>query len=316
MSKSTKKPAGKKAAAKEPRKTAVVKPVKDASVLQGPMAGLVKLNKRLAIAYIVQALVLIILAAAKSFPVTVHFLGVDSFASAVNGGANGTVYAPASHQLFALPLVQVLALSLTVSAAFHGLSAAWGSNLYASFVRQGVNPLRWMENAFSASLLPVAIGLVAGVQDIAAILMLFALGFIAHIMGWQMESDRAAGGAGAQLNKRRSFIAMAVAAGAAWLALGYYLLGAGLFGNGVAVYTALAYGFGLAGVLLYGALVHQYCFGDTPGGGVVAKLQPVLPTRWSQKLQDYARLERWCMMLSFCIKTLVVWQLFAGALRP
>lgn len=243
------------------------------------------LNKWMSIAYLVQLAAIIILASGEMFSVTASFLGVDSLASDSN---KSTVYAPASQHLFDLSLAQVLALSLGISAAFHAIVANLLRPVYEAMLAEKENPYRWMENAFSFSLLPVAIGLVVGVRDIASMLMIFVLGFAAHILGWQFEHHLAGK---REQDARRVFALMAVAALTAWLVVGGYALASVLFGNGLPAYAAAAFAAGLGGVLGTGWVLQQY-------------------KKASGKWGDYLRVEQASIILNYTVKSLVTWLLF------
>jgi len=249
------------------------------------------LNKWLAVLFGVQALTIVLFSANVMFPVVTQFIGVDTFATATAAGK--TVYAVASHRLFSVSLAQLLGMALAISAAFHALMY-YMPQVYQENVKSRQNPLRWLENAFSASLLPLAIGLVVGVRDITALAMMFTLGFLVHVLGWQLEQARAQGD---ETAVRRSFILMIIAGAVVWVGLGLYLLNAMLFGDGLPVFLISSYLVTVAGVLWYGWIIRGYV--QRQG-------------RW----QDYAVVNRSCVLLGFAIKTLLVWQLFAGILRP
>jgi hypothetical protein len=257
----------------------------------GPFAGLHRLNRRLAISYSVQALALLLLSVSGALPVTAQFLGVDALASQANGG---TVYAPASQYLFNLHVAQVLALSLAISGAFHGLYLYRANRLYETALRRRENPYRWLENAFSSSLLLLAIGLLAGLRDIASLGMLFVLGFVSYMLAWQYEQQALARQG---QDARRSFVMLVITALAAWLAVGSYLLYGVLFGDGIPLFLGIAYGTALAGVIWTGWLL-------------------VRLRRAAGRWGDYMYAERMFSLSFFVIKTLLVWQLFAGALQP
>jgi hypothetical protein len=211
-------------------------------------------------------------------------------ATTAKGGE--TVLTPQLRPLFEVPLADIVALALAISAIFLYVQSAYNRQEYEMQLRQRSSAYRWLDGAFSSSLLPVALGMAAGLRDISSLLMLLALGFVAHILGWQFERQLAAG---QTEDAGRSFILMAVCSLAAWLAVGVYLLATLLLDGGVVWSLLVAYGLTLTLVLLYGWLLRQY----RQGRG-----------RWRQ----YVYLETTLTILGFIIKSLLAWQLFAATL--
>jgi hypothetical protein len=253
----------------------------------GAYEQLHRLNKWLAISYGMQALVLVLLAGSKTLSVGISFLGIDSLASQSNGH---TVYTAASQHLFDLSLAQILALSLGISAAFHALVAHLMRPVYESMLAAGENPYRWMENAFSFSLIAVAVGLTVGARDIASLAMIFALSFIAHMLAWQFEHHVIAK---RQTDVRQTFVLFTIANLTAWLVIGGYALASVVLGGGVPAYAAIACGLALASVLATGVMLQLY----KQGRG---------------KWRNYLFTERTFVLLNFASKTLVIWMLFAA----
>lgn len=251
------------------------------------------LNKWLAIAYGTQALALLLFSLRGLFPVTVHFLGVDTLASQATGH---TVYAAATLHLFDMSLPQLLALSLAISAATCGILARWLRAPYAVWVKQGSNPIRWMDGSFSTSLIPVAIGLVVGLSDVTSLLMLFVLGFATHILGLYMEAYNAEHMANGQPAKDyRPFILLCITSAAVWLTLGVAILSSVIFGSGLPTGAWTAYGIGTFCVGAYGFILLQ---GYRRRG------------RWA----NYRTSDLACSLLSFAAKSTIAWLLFWAVL--
>ena len=254
-------------------------------------------NKWLAAAYAVEALAIIIAGTGHTFPVVIHFLGVDTMLSQTAGH---TVNALATRHLFDVPLAQVLALVLAIPAVLHLMLSSYLHNQYNAWMERGMNPIRWLDGAFSASLLPVAIGLAAGFSDITGLLMLFALGFITHLLGMLMElynQPYTTYKADTPAKDTKPFFLMVVAGTAAWLALGLFLGASLIFGAGLPWHAWVSYLTALVFVVLITLLlVRNY--------------------RRQGRWKDYQKTERAFMVLSFAAKSVVAWELFAAVLRP
>lgn len=258
------------------------------------------LNKWLAIAYGVQALALLLVSVGRLSPVTVHFLGVDTLASPAAGH---TVYAAASRHLFDVSLPQLLAFSLTISAVIHGLLARWLRGQYDGWLKQGSNPFRWLDGAFSSSLIPVVIGLVVGLSDVASLAMLFILGFATHILGLYMESYNNESRARKPQDNNvpakdyRPFILMCITGATIWLVLGSAILSAVIFGAGLPPGIWIAYLVGSICAAAYAAVMLQ----NYRQAG-----------RWS----EYRKGNTACAVLGFVAKSSIAWLLFAAVLKP
>lgn len=81
----------------------------------------------------------------------------------------------------------LLVLFLVMSAVAHTLIATVFYDRYRSYIREGINPYRWWEYAFSASTMIVAIAVLSGLGSVGLLLSLFALTALMNLMGLVME---------------------------------------------------------------------------------------------------------------------------------
>lgn len=58
---------------------------------------------------------------------------------------------------------------------------------YAADLKLGINKLRWVEYAISASTMMVAIGMLVGIYDFSSLLMMFSLTAVMNLLGLVME---------------------------------------------------------------------------------------------------------------------------------
>jgi hypothetical protein len=291
---------------KKSQNKSISKPSADAhkSSPKSKPGRLVRLNKWLAIGYGVQAIALLLFSVGRTFPITIHFLGKDTLASQAAGH---TVYASASQHLLDVSLPQILGLSLAISAVFHLIVARWLKAQYTDWLAEGSNPLRWLDGAFSVSLLPVAIGLVAGLSDITSILMLFVLGFATHLLGLYMEAYNQKRANHLLTGKKptgpgpttdyRPFLLLCITGASACIVLGASVLAAVVFGAGLPPGIWLAYVLGVISVIAY----------------LVVMMRTY---RRTGRFADYRYSELASITLSFVAKSGIAWLLFSAVLAP
>jgi hypothetical protein len=238
-------------------------------------------HKRLAIVYIVQAAIMLLLVHG-SLAVSAIILGSPQ-------GTGGQALVPVFHELFQVSIAQLIALWLAISAVFHMLQATQIRGEYEGYLKLGESPYRWLENAITSSLLPLTLGLVAGLRDIGSLIMLFALGFVAQLLGWLYERQLAAR---QQHDAERSYVLMTIASLSSWLVVGLYMLFTALYGSGVRPVVVLAYATSLLLVLAQARILHWRLHGIG---------------RWA----DYLYTERTLIMLNFVAKSLLAWQILS-----
>lgn len=247
-------------------------------------------NKYVALLHAVQGIVILILSATRSFPVTTSFLGVDSLQTQAQGH---TVLATGSQHLFDVNLAYLIAAAFFLAAIAHGLIATKLWALYERDIKKNSNRIRWIEYALSAGVMMVSIGLLVGVQDISVLLMLFGVPVITNLLGWIMEAQNQ----GARKTNWLSYSVGCIAGVLPWIILAIYLIGGGLYGATAAAYVYWIFGTML---VLFGAFAgNMYLYYRKPGN-------------W----KAYAYSERVFMILSLAAKTALAWQVFAGSLHP
>lgn len=263
----------------------------DKTPLKIPFASLRTWNKWLAVAHALQGVLILVLSTTKSFPVTASFLGTDTLQTQAQGHV---VLATGSQHLFDVNLAFLVAAFFFMSAIAHGLMASTGFHkTYERDLQRGINKVRWIEYAFSASTMMVAIGLLVGVQDISTLLMLFGLTAVMNLCGLIMEVHN-------QDAKRVNWLSYTVGsiAGAVpWIVIAIYLIGGGVYGS-----AAPAFVYWIFGTIFI-------CFASF---AVNMYLQYRKVGNWA----NYVYGEKAFMILSLVAKTLLAWQIFAGSLRP
>ncbi len=251
-------------------------------------ADLFRWNKWLAWIYALQGIVLVVLSATRSFPVTTSFLSPNPLV------ADHLSLVNATHHLFDINLTWLIAAIFFVAALIHVAMATKCRTRYEQEVDQGINRMRWAEFAVGGGLTLVVIALLGGVYDISTLGLLFVMNVIAGSLGWGMEFYN-------QGKKEQNWLAHGVSLVAGitpWVVLGLYLFGANVYGTGhVAPFIYWVYG------------SMAVCFA---GQFVTTYLQQSKKGKWV----DYLYGERMFMILWVITYTALAWQIFVGTLQP
>ncbi len=240
-----------------------------------------------------QAMVVLLLSVTKTFPVTVSFLTIDDLKTDVAGKA---VLTPATHQVFELNLAYIVAAFFLLSAIAHLLMATVYRARYEADLRRNRNYLRWFEYTLSASTMLVGIALLAGVYDATSLGMIFMFSAVMNLLGLVMERVNPA--------KPRtvvdwsSYVVGCIAGIVPWLAIGVYIAASSVYGSGNIP------------TFVYWIFVSLFVFFSCFAVNMYLQYKRVGP--W----KDYLYGERVYMILSLVAKSLLAWQVFAGALQP
>jgi Heliorhodopsin len=253
-------------------------------------ASLQQWNKYLAIVHALQGVIILILSASRLFPVTTNYLGADTLQTQAQGHV---VLASGTQQLFDINLAYLVATFFFISAISHGLMATSLRPMYEKDLKKGINKIRWIEYALSAGIMMVAIGLLVGVQDISALLMLFSLTAVMNLLGLVMELWNQ----GARKVNWLSYVIGCKVGLVPWIVVAIYLIGGGVYGAAAPGFVYWIFGSML--VLFAAFPANMY-----------------LQYRKVGKWTNYLYGERAFMLLSLVAKTVLAWQIFAGSLRP
>ena len=248
-------------------------------------------NKWLAVVYAVQGVALLILSTSKTFPLTTNYLTTDALATESSGE---TVFSVATRHLADVNMVHLVAVFLFIAAIAHAVIALWYKQRYEADLKKGVNKARWIEHGLSAGVMLVAIGLLNGVSDLSALLMLFAFNIVMNLLGLAAELY------GNAKNNHNCLVYWAggIAGIVPWIVFAIYLVGANMHGDGAL--PAFLY-------WIYATMLAYFV-----GNAVVVLLRYKKYGKWA----DYLYGERVYMVVGLLAKTALAWQIFAGILRP
>lgn len=247
-------------------------------------------NKWLAIIYAVQGVAILLLSTTKVLPLTASYLTVDELATEAAGSQ---VLALATRTLADINIAYLLAAILFIAALTHGFAAWWCRKFYENDLNRAVNRMRWISGAANASLVLVAVAMLAGVADLSSLLMIVVLTVVANLIGLFVDIYSA----GKSKVGRLVPVTAVIAGLTPWVVTAIYLIGAGLFGGQVPKFVcwiAISL-FVLSGFMIYNAWM-QY------------KKQG----KWASYLYG----ERFCIILSFVAITALAWQVYFGLLKP
>lgn len=194
---------------------------------------------------------------------------------------------------FDLRFSVAIALFLLLAAADHLLMAAprverW----YRTNLARGINPARWAEYSISASLMIVLIAMLPGINNLYALIGLFAVNAAMILFGWLMEltnrPDR-------ETTSWWPFAFGCVAGIVPWIAITIAFTSSQTEGGGV---PGFVYGIFVSLFLLFN------CFA----------LNQWLQYRRRGRFADYLYGEKVYLVLSLVAKSALAWQVYAGTL--
>lgn len=242
------------------------------------LAGLRPYNLVAGCLHLAQATAIVVLAHDFALPVRATYMA----------GPPGPNVASQTVTLFDLSFVWAIVAFFALSALAHFTVSgpAWGS--YQIQLGKNRNPYRWLEYSLSSSIMIVLIAMLAGINDIAALLALVGVNASMIGFGWMQERYESPGsGLG-------PFWIGCIAGIIPWIAIGIYL-----FGPGAAAHPpAFVYW------IFFSLFVFFNCF------AINQWLQYKQIGRWRHYLVG----ERAYVTLSLVAKSLLAWQIFASTL--
>src|SRR5674536_274564 len=128
---------------------------------------------------LIQAIAIIFLSNSFKLPINTYFVQLN---------ATTKLLLPVENTIYQLRVGLLVALFLLISTLDHLLVALPGVNRwYVENLKQHVNYARWYDYALSSSVMIVAIAMLRGASDIAALLPLFAINAPMNLFGLMME---------------------------------------------------------------------------------------------------------------------------------
>lgn len=192
--------------------------------------------------------------------------------------------------LFEVRFAWGVAAFVFLSALAHWLLASPGIyQWYARNLRRQRNYARWIEYAFSSSIMVVLIALLTGITDVAALGAIFGVNAAMILFGLLMEHYETPG-----RPNWMSFVFGCLAGAVPWIVIAVYLWSPGVAAQPPA--------------FVYGIYVSLFVFFN------VFAVNMVLQYKKVGKWRDYLFGETAYVFLSLVAKSLLAWQVFAGTL--
>jgi hypothetical protein len=254
-----------------------------AATEQKTYGGLRRFNAVMGFLHLVQGILLIVLSNNTTYPIYTTFLSYDVIPPV-----------PAPKVAYDLLFGPAVAVFLLISAVAHFSLATFGYQWYVNHLKKGMNPARFYEYALSSSLMIVLIGLLVGVWDLGALILMFGINAMMNLFGMMMELHN-------QTTKRTdwtAFIYGCIAGIVPWIVIVVQFFG------------TLASNVGKPPAFVYAIVPTLFVFFN------IFALNMLLQYKKIGRWKDYLFGERMYIVLSLLAKTALAWMVFAGTLAP
>jgi hypothetical protein len=237
-------------------------------------------NAIMGIFHVIQGILMLILSNNFTLPITYTFPQFDPITETIS---------PVAETLIDAQIGPLVALFLFMSAIAHFLIASVLYNWYVKNLKRHINPARWYEYSFSASLMIFIIAMLVTIYDIGTLLALFTLTAVMNLMGLMMEVHN-------QTTKKTNWLSYKIGCISGfipWIVVFIPLITADSVPDFViAIFITIAIFFNLFAINMF--------------------LQYKKVGKW----KDYLYGEKMYIVLSLIAKSALAWQVFAGTLRP
>ncbi|MFN8629023.1 MAG: heliorhodopsin HeR [Chloroflexota bacterium] len=204
--------------------------------------------------------------------------------------------------LLSVPLAYVIATFFLMSSIAH-VAAGWVlRDRYEAWLARGMNPLRWVEYAFSSTLMIVAIAYISYITQFTALIAIAVCNASMNLFGWSMEAANEGRLARGERIDWKHFIFGCIAGLAPWVAI-------------LSIVLAFSAQEGLPADAQIPAFVYAIIATLFLSFNVFA-ITMVLQYRQVGRWRDYLTGEKTYMLMSLIAKTLLAWQVWSGTLRP
>jgi hypothetical protein len=256
----------------------------------GRSSSLFRWNIALAALHGVQFAVMLILSLAQdpmaSWPIVSSYLTFDPITREL---------VPATRTLFELPIGPAVASFFAMSAVAHLIVALPARGWYERRLARRQNPARWIEYAFSSSVMIVVIAMLTGIRELGTLIAIVGANAAMNLFGWSME----AANEGRDRPQWLHYVFGCIAGAIPWVVISGALL-TGLTASDAAPIPGFV-------IAIYVSLFLSFN---------IFALNMVLQFKRLGRWRDYLYGERAYMFLSLFAKSLLAWQVWSGTLRP
>lgn len=255
------------------------------SSLNAKFSGLRRFNLIMGFLHLLQGIFMILVSNDTTYPIYTNFLRFDTETFSLT---------PDPKLLYELRFGPAVAVFLLISAVAHFYLSSVGYSSYVKNLVRGMNPVRFYEYALSSSLMVVLIGMLTGLWDLGALILIFGINAMMNLFGIMMELHNQT----TQKTDWTAFIYGCIAGVIPWIVIFIYFVGA--INSGDAKPPAF----------VYAIIPTLFVFFNIFAINMVLQYKKV--GRW----RDYLFGERVYIILSLTAKTVLAWLIFAGTLAP
>jgi hypothetical protein len=255
------------------------------SAMDSKFAGLRRFNAIMGFLHLIQGVFMIMVSNAKTYPIFTNYLSFDVATRSLK---------PDTQLFFNLPFGPAVACFLLISAVAHFYLATIGYGRYVENLKKGMNPVRFYEYALSSSLMIVLIGMLIGLWDLGALILIFTLNATMNLFGIMMELHNQ----NTEKTDWTAFVYGSIAGFIPWVVIMLYFVG------------AVSSGSAKPPAFVYAIVPTLFVFFNIFAINMVLQYKKV--GRW----KDYLYGERVYIVLSLSAKTVLCWLIFTGTLAP
>ncbi len=237
-------------------------------------------NGIMGIIHAIQGILMLLLSNNFSLPITYTYPQFNPLTETIT---------PISEPLIDAQIGPLVALFLFMSAIAHFLIATILNKWYVKNLKKHINPARWYEYSFSASLMIFIIAMLVTIYDLGTLLALFTLTAVMNLMGLMMEVHNQT----TEKTNWTSYIIGCIAGIVPWVVIFIPLITAESVPDFVII-------------IFISIAIFFNCFA----------INMFLQYKKIGKWKNYLHGERVYILLSLIAKSALAWQVFAGTLRP
>jgi hypothetical protein len=252
---------------------------------EGKYRSLRRFNIIMGFLHLIQGVFMIVVSNDTTYPIYTNFLSFNTETFEL---------APNPEILYELPFGPAVAVFLLLSAIAHFYLATVGYRRYVRNLEQGMNPVRFYEYALSSSLMIVLIGMLTGLWDLGAIILIFGINAMMNLFGIMMEMHNQH----TTKTNWTAFIYGCIAGIIPWIVIVVYFV------------AAVNSGDAKPPAFVYAIIPILFVFFN------IFALNMVLQYKQVGRWKDYLFGERVYIILSLTAKTVLAWLIFAGTLAP
>jgi hypothetical protein len=254
-------------------------------VTERKFTGLRRFNLVMGFLHLVQGIFMIAVSNDTTYPIFTNYLNFDIATRSLK---------PNMELFYELPFGAAVAFFLLISAVAHFYLATIGYRRYVENLMKGMNPVRFYEYALSSSLMIVLIGMLIGIWDLGALILIFTLNATMNLFGILMELHNQH----TEKTDWTAFIYGCAAGIVPWIVIMLYFVG------------AVNSGEAKPPPFVYAIVPTLFVFFNIFAINMVLQYKKIGP--W----KDYLFGERVYIILSLSAKTVLSWLIWTGTLAP